>query len=90
MNSQILSAIRECSPSAARRSTLTCQSVVDVVVSLPQPENGPLQRVHLIQIFSRHVLKVIGTGPAAEEAPDVGSHGLQHLPWGWVEAARGQ
>lgn len=67
--------------SAAQGSMLTCQSVVDVVVSFPQPENGQRQRVHRLQIFGRHVLKMFGTSPASEEGPDVGSHGLQHLQW---------
>lgn len=63
--------------------SLTCDSVVDLVVSLPQPENGLGQWTHLIQTIGRHVLKVIGAGPAAEEDPDVASHGIQHLPRVW-------
>lgn len=80
----------QCTTGPPQRQSLTCEPVVDVVVSLPQPENGLGLRMHLIQTFGRHVLKVIGTSPAAEEAPDVGSHGLQHLLRVWAEIARGR
>lgn len=73
---------------APRLWSLTCNSVVDAVVSLPQPDNGLGLRLYLTQTLGRHVLKVIGTMPAAKEAPDVASHGLQHLQRVCSEAAR--
>lgn len=72
------------------RLSLTRYSVVDAIVSSPEPEDRFCVCVHLHQTLARHVLKVFGTRPAAEEAVDVASHRGQHLGGNWTGMTRGQ
>lgn len=65
--------------------TPTCQSVVDSIVSLPEPQHRRRQRVHLRQALFSHLFKMLGARPAAEEVVHVLPHGAQHLSgicWG--------
>lgn len=63
----------------------TCQSVVNAIVSGPQPQDRRRQCGHLCQTLLRHVLKVLSTRPAAKEVVDVAPHCTQHLLGIWEE-----
>ena len=56
----------------------TCQSVVDHVVLVPQPQDLLHAARHRVQTDGRRLLKVSAALLAAKERPDVSPHHLQH------------